>query len=441
MNDLVVGALEKGGVNRTDRAHAVGGHAGREKDRVLLRDAHVEELFRQLLFQMVQAGPGRHGGGDAGHPPVLPGQLYEGAAGHVLVLRRGVARTWLALARTDVEGTAAVKTLRLLQRHGIALALGRESVDEDGLLRLLGEFEVVLQLLVVVPVDRADVAHAEFLEERGGDEKVLGFLFPLRAEMDEGFAARNLLQKGLEVVVQTGVDRVGDKLVEVAGDGPDVAGDRPLVVVEDNDETPGGGSHVVERLHGDPAGEGGVAADRHNMLFPATTVARYRHAQRRRERGAGMSGAKGVVRALTAGQETTRAPAAPQLFKKIAGATRQQLVRVALMGHVENHFVAGRFKRPVQGQRQFDHTEVGSDVPPVCRGHPQKNRAELLRQFREPLTRQTLQVVGRLDLVQQRHGGRFKNQIIRGRAGPLSLPRPFPRQARSRRWRRPTARS
>lgn len=55
------------------------------------------------------------------------------------------------------------------------------------------------------------------------------------------------------------VDGVGDELVEVLGNSADVFGNGPLVVVEDQDKAFSGCGNVVEGLHGDSAGEGGIA--------------------------------------------------------------------------------------------------------------------------------------------------------------------------------------
>ena len=80
--------------------------------------------------------------------------------------------------------------------------------------------------------------------------------------------------------VQMRVGRVRGDLVEVAGDGADVFGDRPLVVVEHDDELLGRLGDVVERFVGDAAGEGGVAGDADDVLVRAAQVAPHGHAER-----------------------------------------------------------------------------------------------------------------------------------------------------------------
>ena len=58
VDDLVVGALEEGRVDRRHRLHALERQAGREQDGVLLGDAHVVVAVRQLLLKDVESGAG-----------------------------------------------------------------------------------------------------------------------------------------------------------------------------------------------------------------------------------------------------------------------------------------------------------------------------------------------------------------------------------------------
>ena len=56
VDDLVVGALQEGRIDRAERAHALRGEAGGESDRVLLGDADVERALRMRLGELVDAG-------------------------------------------------------------------------------------------------------------------------------------------------------------------------------------------------------------------------------------------------------------------------------------------------------------------------------------------------------------------------------------------------
>ena len=69
IDDLVVGPLQKRGIDGAERLVAFRRHAGREGYRVLLGDAHVEGAGREFLGEHVDAGAGRHGGRDGDDLP------------------------------------------------------------------------------------------------------------------------------------------------------------------------------------------------------------------------------------------------------------------------------------------------------------------------------------------------------------------------------------
>src|SRR3546814_8398821 len=59
-----VGALQEGRVDRSERLEALAGQPGAEGHRMLLGDADVEGALRKALSELVEAGAGRHRGGD-----------------------------------------------------------------------------------------------------------------------------------------------------------------------------------------------------------------------------------------------------------------------------------------------------------------------------------------------------------------------------------------
>src|ERR1700761_6535869 len=77
--------------------------------------------------------------------------------------------------------------------------------------------------------------------------------------------------------MQVGVALVGYDLVQVISDSPDVAVDRPLIVIQDNDHALGLVSYVVERLKADPVGKGSIPREGDDVLFRARQVPRDRH--------------------------------------------------------------------------------------------------------------------------------------------------------------------
>ena len=87
MDELVVGALEKGAVNRTNGAQAFTGHASRHGHGMLLSDADIEILLGARLLKEVQTRTRGHGGRDAHHPGILLTEFDKGLAEDLAVAR------------------------------------------------------------------------------------------------------------------------------------------------------------------------------------------------------------------------------------------------------------------------------------------------------------------------------------------------------------------
>jgi hypothetical protein len=145
VDDLVVGALEEGRVDRRDGLEALERQPGGEEDRLLLGDPDVEVVRGLGLLQDVQARPGVHRGRDADDPPVAADLLDHRVAEDLRVLRRGGAadarlgafgRLDHGRAVGDGLGLGGVPLLHALQPAVLggaeALALHRGDVDDHG---------------------------------------------------------------------------------------------------------------------------------------------------------------------------------------------------------------------------------------------------------------------------------------------------------------------
>ena len=75
---------------------------------------------------------------------------------------------------------------------------------------------------------------------------------------------------------------------------------------------------IVEGLVGDSAGEGRVAGNRDDVFLAADLVAGDGHAERGRERRAGVSGAVAIVRAFGAQHEAVQAAGCADGVKAVA---------------------------------------------------------------------------------------------------------------------------
>ena len=130
VHDLVVGALQEGRIDRRERLEAFGREAGGEGHRVLLGDADIEGALRERLLEQVEAGAGRHGGGDGDDLVVLLRFLDQALGEHLGVGRR--VRLGLGLrAGDDVELDDAVILVGGALGRRVALALLGDDMDQD----------------------------------------------------------------------------------------------------------------------------------------------------------------------------------------------------------------------------------------------------------------------------------------------------------------------
>mmetsp|Transcript_26641 Transcript_26641/g.74473 ORF Transcript_26641/g.74473 Transcript_26641/m.74473 type:complete len:447 (-) Transcript_26641:793-2133(-) len=167
VDDLVVRALQEGGVDGADRDEALAGEAGGEGHGVLLGDADVERAVREVLLEPVHPRAPSHGGVHAHHPGVLLrlGHQAVGEKVGVALRRRGLL---VLLAGGRVVGDHAVHLIAGLLRRQVALPLLRDDVQQHrpervGVLDLVQDVHEILQ---VVPVHGPHVVHPQLLEER-----------------------------------------------------------------------------------------------------------------------------------------------------------------------------------------------------------------------------------------------------------------------------------
>ena len=120
------------------------------------------------------------------------------------------------------------------------------------------------------------------------------------------------------------------------------------------------------------------------------------HAECSGNAGGGMGGAEGVVIAFVAARETAQAVQLAQRGHPVA-ATRQDLVRIGLMAHIPDDAVFGRVEHVMQGHRQLDRAQVGTQVATGTGNAVQQKLPQLFGQGLELLTRQLAQVMGGLD--------------------------------------------
>jgi hypothetical protein len=109
---------------------------------------------------------------------------------------------------------------------------------------------------------------------------------------------------------------MGDELVQVIGDGADIFGNAPFIVVEDANEAFGGVPDVVERLERDAVGQGGVAENTNDLFIAAALIAGGTHAQSSGKGSAGVAGSIAVVLAFCAQRESIQSIVVRMLWNR-----------------------------------------------------------------------------------------------------------------------------
>ena len=283
MHDLVVAALQEGGIHRAEGFHPRRGETRAEGHAVLFGDAHVEAAAGVAFGEKVEAGAIGHGSGH-GADLVILGGLGQQAIGENAGVARRVGGGFLLLARHHIElGRGMAAVARGLSR-AIALALLRLDVDQDRPGRaLMHGAQHRQQLVHVMPVDRPEVGKPEVLEERAAHghafEHILGAFGPLAEGL--GQQAHRAFGGGFEVLKR----RFGVEAAQVARHRADGRGDGHLVVVEDDDQAFLQVARVVERLIGHARAHRAVADHGNRVAQPFGDHAAQIAAHGKAERG------------------------------------------------------------------------------------------------------------------------------------------------------------
>ena len=418
VDNLVIGPLQEGGVNRAKRLETLGGHAGGKKHRVFLGDADVEIPVGMLGLKPIQPSAIGHGPGDGHDPGILIRHLGEMVGKHFTEggLAQGFGFTGLRVVRAQ-----AVKLLLLHQGRLKSLPLDRHHMEDHREILGLQEFKHLDEGRDVMPVDRTVVGHPELLEDHAREDHSLHMLLRPPGHLQR-LRPTQLFNEVGRPLVQVDEPGIGGDLVQVTGDRADVLVDRPFVVVENRDQPLGVMRDVVEGLIGDPAGEGRITGQTDDMLLTAPHVPGGCHAQGGRKGGARVTSAEAVVLTFASEHEAVQPAGLPDGVKPIPPAG-EELVDVGLVTDIENEVIRGGVEHPVQGDRQLHHAQVRAEVSTGLTQDLNELFPDLFRQPRKILNRDLLYVLGTLDGIQQRSGHRsgLDKQVRGGSASLLSL--------------------
>ena len=408
MDQLVVGALQEGGVDRHHRFAAFAGHAAGQRQGVLLADRHVVVALRETAREIHHAGAFAHGRGDADQARVLLGQVAQPLAEHFLVLgalrfgRLGHFHFRLGLDLVD-----RVVAHRVRFRRAEALALGGVDVQQLRPFQVAHGLQGGGQLVDVVAVDGADVVEADRLEQHVRADHVLHAFFGAAHEVP---GRRHGGEHFLAAFAQGDVGLGRPDAREVVGQPAHVVADRHGVVVENHQQVGAGVGGVAHGFEGLAGRHGAVADHRHRAAFVAGLLGAQGHAQRGADRGGRVAHPEGVEFRLGAFREAGQAVLLPH-GENFVAAAGENLVRVALVAHVPHQPVVGGVEQVMQGHGQFHHAEAGAEVPAGATHGVEQVGAQFVHHLLKVRFGQSPQVRRRAYAVQQRRVGAGQRNV------------------------------
>ena len=202
VNDAIVGPLQKSRVNRNHGMESHRGHAGGEKDGVLLGDADIVIPARHGFFQRLQPGAARHGGGDADDRIVLLAQLDHRLAENILVIGRCARLGRGRVARNGIVRPEAVEFLRMIQGGLVTFAFLGQNVKHHRHVAGLGIFQRTDEQRQIVSVNRPQITQSHFLENQAAAVAAAPVGFHLLRVLFHGDFGKGALEGLLRFVAQ-----------------------------------------------------------------------------------------------------------------------------------------------------------------------------------------------------------------------------------------------
>ena len=285
---LVVGALQKGRIDRDHRMHAFGGHAGGQGHGVLFGDADVEVPVRVALCEFDHSGAFAHRWRDRGEPFVAFGGLAQPVAENLGIAGLAARLLERELAGHGIELGDAVIFDRVRLGGVETLALDREHMQQLRAANTLESLEGRQQAGQIMPVHRAVIVEAQRAEHRTRRVQVHVVDFAFRAGFVRKRTPRTQAVRGIEP------ELFGDARGVVAHRAH-VLRNRHVVVVVDHEHVEAEMADVIERLEGHAGGHAAVSDHGDGAAVVAAHLRRGGDAGGGRQRGAGVAGTKHVV--------------------------------------------------------------------------------------------------------------------------------------------------
>ncbi len=278
--------------------------------------------------------------------------------------RRVGGRRFL-FAGEDVEFAGGMAFVAGIFGGAVTTPLFGDRVDQNrpGQPRLDGA-QNAQKLFHVVPVDRAEVGKAQFLEQRAPDghvfEHVLGAFRPLAERF--GQQRDGPFGCSLEFLKRIACIKPG----QVAGHCPNRRRNGHFIVVQDDNQPFFQGTGVVHRLIGHACRHRPVTDDRDAIadagIRRTPQIAGDGETQGGADRGRTMRCAEGVIRRFAAFGETGQPVLHPQGADPVTS-PGQDFMGIALVADVPDNLVFRCIKDGMQGDGQFDHAQTRAQMP------------------------------------------------------------------------------
>ncbi len=331
MYDLIIGALEKGRIDRAERPHALRRKPGGEGHRMLFGNSDIERAFREGLRELVETRARRHGSGNRADSAVAPGFGDQGVGKHRSIAGRPRRRLCLRPG-DDIELLDAMIFVRRRFSRRVAFALlGHDMNEARPFSGIPDIFQNRYQLIEIMAVDRTDIVKAQFLEQgathRHAARKFIGFAGGIveRAGQFAGEPLGKVAQaQKFAARYQTG---------EVSGKAADWGGDRHVIVVQDHDQPVSGLARVIHGLIRHARRHGAIADHCYALARLACELAGNGKTQCRADGCRTMGSAERVIFALGPFGEARKAATLAKRSDAVAP-TGQHLMRIALVADI-----------------------------------------------------------------------------------------------------------
>ena len=231
MQHLVIGPLQKGGINGYHRTNAFHGQTGGEGDGVLFTDPHIKKTIRVMEPEIHQAGAVGHGRSDSHNTMVLPSQLDQGVAEYSSICGK-VAHRLFRFTGLQIKATQAVKAGGIAFGRFVAFALGGEDMDQDRPGKIFHVAKGFQEMVETMALNRSQVIKLKSFKEHAGRKKGFKGLLALFGPEHEFVAnTGHQFQKVFKLASGIHHGPFGQLAAQKGGEGADVGRYRHFVVV------------------------------------------------------------------------------------------------------------------------------------------------------------------------------------------------------------------